>query len=262
MEQWFFDGTFTGLLTCVFRAFQFKQFNIEVIQKNTIDQQFGLFLDPIEIFSNDIQAKRVWDALQQKVSRSTIRNIYCAFLSEDKIAIQHIFNLCIYIFNHTLNLEKNYNHPSVLLVAQWAKKVGREKHRMEAFVRFKKTQQNIYIAMIHPDFNVLPIILNHFRKRYQDQQWLIYDDLRKIGIYYDLNQVHEIRMNVDHSENHSTLNHQHLNIEMDEDELKYDELWKAYFKSVNIKERQNLRLHIQYVPKRYWQYLNEKQDFK
>ena len=38
----------------------------------------------------------------------------------------------------------------------------------------------------------------------------------------------------------------------------YDQLWKDYFHSVNIQARQNMKLHIQYVPKRYWRYMNEK----
>ncbi|KAA9213958.1 DUF4130 domain-containing protein, partial [Acinetobacter baumannii] len=34
--------------------------------------------------------------------------------------------------------------------------------------------------------------------------------------------------------------------------------WKDYFNSVNISARKNIKLHIQYVPKRYWRYMNEK----
>lgn len=45
----------------------------------------------------------------------------------------------------------------VLKVAQTAKKVGRKKHRMEAFVRFQLTKDNIYFVNIEPNFNVLPL---------------------------------------------------------------------------------------------------------
>ena len=46
-------------------------------------------------------------------------------------------------------------------------------------------------------------------------------------------------------------------LELDEQEELYDQLWKDYFNSIN-KERQNVKLHVQYLPKRYWRYLNEK----
>jgi len=51
---------------------------------------------------------------------------------------------------------------------------------------------------------------------------------------------------------------QSFSVELDDEELLYDQLWKDYFHSVNIQARKNMKLHIQYVPKRYWRYMNEK----
>ncbi|TXD94820.1 DUF4130 domain-containing protein [Gillisia hiemivivida] len=46
---------------------------------------------------------------------------------------------------------------------------------IEIFVRFQLTKHKIYFATIEPDFNVLPIILQHFESRYADQKWIIYN---------------------------------------------------------------------------------------
>jgi probable DNA metabolism protein len=35
-------------------------------------------------------------------------------------------------------------------------------------------------------------------------------------------------------------------------------LWKTYFIAVNITERNNPKLHLRQLPRRYWQYLPEK----
>jgi probable DNA metabolism protein len=43
----------------------------------------------------------------------------------------------------------------VLTVQQTSRKVHREKHRMEAFVRFQLTKDQLYFAIVQPDFNVL-----------------------------------------------------------------------------------------------------------
>ena len=51
---------------------------------------------------------------------------------------------------------------------------------------------------------------------------------------------------------------QSFSIELDDDEVLYDQLWKDYFRSVNIEARRNMKLHVQYVPRRYWRYMNEK----
>jgi probable DNA metabolism protein len=137
---------------------------------------------------------------------------------------------------------------------QTAKKVDREKHRMKAFIRFQKTKDELYYAIVQPDFNVLPLIAAHFKERYADQYWLIYDVRRKYGLYYDRHIVEEVK--IDFTENISDAA---LKSMYDEQEDLYQSLWQTYFKNVNIAARKNMKLHIQHMPKRYWKYLTEKQ---
>ena len=252
-----FDGSMTGLLSCVFRAFQFQDFQATIT--SDVHAQNGLFDDFVQVSSNDEHAQRVWQGLKKKTSGQSQRNFYYTFLSENQSAYQHLFNYCLYVFQHSDKVDENYGQPDVLALAQWAKQVGREKHRMEAFVRFKKCQNDLFLSLVRPDFNVLPLIQPHFKRRYQDQRWLIYDEQRKYGLYYDLKEIHEVSLEANqidrNIENGASQNFQ---LELDEQEELYDQLWKDYFNSINIKERQNVKLHVQYLPKRYWRYLNEK----
>ncbi|MCJ0829173.1 TIGR03915 family putative DNA repair protein [Acinetobacter sp. NIPH1876] len=255
--SYYFDGSMAGLLSCVFRAFQFKEFQVQLCLLD--GAQHRLFSEVIEVPSHEQHAQRVWSALQQKLSKAALKQIYFASLSESLDAYQHLFDYCIYVFQQQHSIEKDYLHPSVLAISQWTKKVGREKHRMEAFVRFKKTTDGLFLSLVRPDFNVLPLIQPHFRRRYQDQRWLIYDEQRKYGLYYDLNDVHEIGMDANEIDrNLQNGGSQSFQLQLDEQEVLYDQLWKDYFNSINIKARQNIKLHVQYLPKRYWRYLNEK----
>lgn len=252
-----FDGSMTGLLSCVFRAFQFQDFQATIT--SDVHAQNGLFDDFVQVSSNDEHAQRVWQGLKKKTSGQSQRNFYSTFLSENQSAYQHLFNYCLYVFQHSDKVDENYGQPDVLALAQWAKQVGREKHRMEAFVRFKKCQNDLFLSLVRPDFNVLPLIERHFKARYQDQKWLIYDEKRKYGIYYDLHKIHQIEMNATEVDTKLASGFsQSFTVKLDEQELLYDQLWKDYFRSVNIEARQNMKLHIQYVPKRYWRYMNEK----
>lgn len=259
MATYVFDGSMTGLLCCVFRAFQFKEFDVRVTANPR--SQAGLFDDFIDVSANEEQAQRVWQGLKQKVSSpSTLKHFYYCFLSEQEQAFQHCFNVALYIFQNQRPVDKDYGHIDVLGMSQWAKQVGREKHRMEAFVRFKKSKDGLFLSLVKPDFNVLPIITAHFKARYQDQMWLIYDEQRKFGIYYDLDKIHQVEMNAQAIDTQLAIGHsQQFSIELDDDEVLYDQLWKDYFRSVNIEARRNMKLYIQYVPKRYWRYMNEKQ---
>ncbi|ENV34112.1 TIGR03915 family putative DNA repair protein [Acinetobacter gerneri] len=257
MAKYIFDGTMTGLLCCVFRAFQFKEFDV-MVSENQNDQS-NLFDENIFISSNEAQADRVWKGLKSKLSKQGLAAFYYAFLSENVDAFQHLFAYSIYAFSTKHRIDQDYGHRDVLAVSQWAKQVGREKHRMEAFVRFKKCKDQLYLSLVRPDFNVLPLIERHFRQRYQDQKWLIYDEKRQYGIFYDLKQVHQVNMNVSEMDQNIKTGHsQNFAIELDDEEVLYDQLWKDYFKSINIAARQNMKLHVQYVPKRYWRYMNEK----
>ncbi|NKI32418.1 DNA metabolism protein [Muricauda sp. DJ-13] len=245
-----YDGSFNGFLTAVFMAFE-ERLNIVDIQRNG-QAQNGLFSETETVFTNVEKAKRVWNGVRKK-SYNAISNIYFAFLSET----EGVEMLCFDYIKKLMaskDKQKDYSDETMLYIAQLARKVGREKHRMEAFVRFQLTKDNIYFANIEPDFNVLPLISKHFRKRYADQQWLIYDVKRRYGIFYNLEGVEIVSLNLD--EIH--FNRTRKSKAFSDTEYNYQELWNNYFQSTNIKSRINRKLHTQHVPKRYWKYLSEK----
>src|SRR5690606_10431060 len=152
-----------------------------------------VFSEALLICSDSEKAKRVWRGLQTKANKSAIVDFYKAFLSEDPLTFQQLFNYALYLFDNPKGHFNNYGNDYVLGVTQMSQKVHREKHRMEAFVRFQKSGSSLYYATVSPDFNVLPLIVPHFKNRYADQTWVIYDERRKYGIFHDLNgSLHEV----------------------------------------------------------------------
>lgn len=145
----------------------------------------------------------------------------------------------------------------MLWIAQTARRVWREKHRMEAFVRFQELGDGMYYAVIEPDFDVLPLIAKHFRSRYADQRWLIYDARRKKGLHYD--PVSEQLSDVDIELREGSRGSPEKEM-LSQSEAGYQQLWKDYFKSTGIDARKNPVLHLKHVPHRYWKNLIEKQS--
>lgn len=248
-----YDGSFNGFLTCVFKAFD-ERIQIADIQKNS-DVQRGLFSETEIVFTEMDKAKRVWSGIEKK-SNIAIKNIYFTFLSETKNRELLLYRYIQKLFSKSEFMHLNFSDDTVLRISQLAKSVGREKHRMEAFVRFQLTKDSIYFANIEPDFDVLPLISKHFRSRYADQQWLIYDVKRKYGLFYDLNSVEIITLDLNEIHTNSI----NKSSAFTKAEYDYQDLWNNYFKSTNIKSRINLKLHNQHVPKRYWKYLSEKKE--
>lgn len=248
-----FDGSLAGLLSSVFEWFERKPGQVTL--KSTAIFQPEAFAESLEITTDTSKADRVWLGLQKKLRKDWLRKFYCSYLSELPEAYNHLFQFTCYIFMQQQGAEENYGNAHVMALSKYAKSVEREKHRMEAFIRFQETADGIFYASIDPDFNVLPLISNHFKNRYADQQWIIYDLKRKYGLHYNLNTVEEITINFSKDTQQQKLSPALT----DEKEQLYALLWKDYFKSANIVARKNTRLHVQHVPKRYWKYLTEKQ---
>ena len=244
MTRLIYDGTFEGLLTAIFQVYEERLQDVAIIPVSSLQPDF--FSQDLRVYTDANKADRVWQGLKPF---SLLRQmIYKAYLREAAGAEKSILEAVRYVLK-TKN-EKDYGHPAILQLANWTKEVGREKHRMEAFVRFKRAKDDTYIAVIEPDFNVLPLIAKHFKNRYADQVFVIYDLKRDYGIFYDLHKTEFISLDAARLSN--------LNAIIHEEERGYDAMWQDYFKSTGIKSRVNKKLHLRHVPKRYWKYLNEK----
>lgn len=247
-----YDGSFEGFLSCVFTGYEERLKVAEILPPGKEMQD--IFAEGREVITDPSKASRVWKSLKKKTSSAGLRDLKYAFLSEKEGMEMQLLSMIRYIIAEEIPVDRDFSHPVVLQVSQAAKKVGREKHRMEAFVRFRLTRDGIYFAAIEPDFNVLPLIKDHFKNRYADQKWIIYDLKRRFGIAYDLSKVSYITLDLDPEIGISGAPEAFFHTS----EIAFQELWNQYFTSTNIKSRANSKLHLQHLPKRYWKYLTEK----
>ena len=247
-----YDGTMEGLLTAIFEIYEYKISTPHICDEAVANG--SLFGNVHTVHTNTEKTNRVYRKLAEKLTKTSMLQVYSTFLSGLPGIENVLLRYIQYVLASQQSVEYDYSNADVLLVQQTSKKVHREKHRMEAFIRFQLTADQLYYAIIQPDFNVLPLISNHFQKRYADQRWLIYDSRRKYGIFYDLEKVVEVEMSFN-MHGSSTRSVASLN---DVNEDLYQKLWQQYFNSVNIAPRKNMKLHIRHMPKRYWRFLTEK----
>lgn len=249
METLLYDGNFAGWLTAVFEVYEYRRADA-VIRPESRGVQ-SLFGPSRIVVTDEAKASRVWKGLQARISRRAAIQLYNAFLSEEKDIEDALLQYARYAFSRKQSIEYDYSNPAVRKIVDTDKIVRREKHRMEAFVRFQRTADDLWFAAVNPDFNVLPLIRRHFEERYADQRWLIYDLLRKYGIHYDGHTCLPVELDFNEDQNASAIMHP--------DEEQYRQLWQHYFNNVNIPARKNLRLHLRHMPARYWKFLPEKQ---
>jgi probable DNA metabolism protein len=248
-----YDGTFEGLLTCIFEGYNRKRFPDSVLAEGKHAR--NLFAETVTIVSDSTKAERVWKGIRQKLSSKNKQLLYYAFLSEAEGIEMNILRFAQRLFDNQPSVETDFGDEDVLHIVQTARKVKKEAMMIMQFVRFQQTKDGIYFCGIEPRYDVLPLVLGHFRSRFANQQWLLYDLKRNYGAWYNKTAVEEV-----------VLSTQEINLKtgkvndniLNEGDAFYQTLWKSYFEHISIKERKNLRLQRQHMPRRFWKYLTEK----
>jgi len=248
-----YDGSFEGLLTVLFSIYDRRAAPNSIQPLGAV--QGGLFVQPVSIDTDEATATRVWDGLLRHMDAEARTRLYHAFLSEQPDRELLIFRYADLAMRAARDIADNYADDNVRRMAHISQQMFREKHRMEAFVRFEKTQDELFHATIDPDFDVLPLIAPHFTKRYADQRWLIFDCRRGYGLYYDLHGTDIVQFEAGPTPRRTDV----AATVLDEREPLFRLLWQTYFDHANIPERRNLKLHRRHMPLRYWRYLSEKQ---
>ena len=250
-----YDHTFDGLLTCLFDAYNRKTFPDLLLKEG---EPFPLFYDEvIPVITSEEKYNRVWKGLQKKLSASALSNLTYGWLSELPDIDQLLFRYMKKVFDSPISIETNFADLDVLELSKVWKKVNNERHRLLQFVRFQKASDGTFFAPVEPLYNVLPLTIAHFKDRFADQPWLIYDIKRKYGFYYDLKSIEEVTFE-NEAQAHLITGILQDN-QIDKDEKLFQNLWKTYFKAICIQERLNPRKHKQDMPMRYWKLLTEKQ---
>ena len=257
MTVFIFDYTFEGLLSCVFEAYVRRVFPSVLLAEGC---PLPLFHDEVyKVETDPAKAERVWNGLAKKLSPHAMTCLAQCWLAEEEETPMLLFRYICKAVDAPRSIETNFADPDVLFVTNTCRKVAHERLRMLQFVRFQKAADGTYFALMEPLYNVLPLAIVHFRDRFADQPFLLYDRRRHYGYYYDLHQVSYVTFEEDSTSSHFITGMLDEKL-AHEDEALIQQLWKTYFKAICIKERLNPRKHRQDMPVRYWKYLTEKQQ--
>ena len=249
-----YDDTFGGFLTAVFLCYSDYPDDPRVDITPASRHQPGMFSTERDVAHEQEKAERVWRGLRKHLGEQGAREIYATYLGESPARERLMLDYIRKVFATQGEVAENYLDETARMIRVWGRRLYREKHRHEAFVRFHQSGTGEFYALIEPDFDVLPLIIPHFRDRYGDQEWVIYDVKRGYGAHYDLEAIREVTLDgVEGGARHF----------FGEDpaarEPLFRELWKEYYHATHIPSRRNTRLHVRHMPKRYWKYLVEKE---
>lgn len=251
MLVFYYDRSFEGLLTVVFDAYDRREFPERLVAEGCPEPMFTQRVH--RVVTDGERARRVWSGLCRKVEGYVSRMLACLWLSEEEGADELLMRYLFKVFDSPRGVAFNFADDDMLQAKKIAQRVSQEGHRLIQFVRFRKAADGTYFAPVAPRHNSLPLAVNHFRERFSDQRWIIYDMKRGYGYSYDLERVQEITLELREDMQDGKL----PAALSDGSEELYSRLWKEYYEALAIKERSNPALRRRNMPARYWKYMTE-----
>lgn len=187
-----YDGSFTGYLTAVYQVFEDRSEEPEIHTEGSWTSDFFSIVKRIQ--ANDTVARRVWASLQSKAGKKGAYDFYCTFFSELRGVEALLLSYITYAYQTECFSATNYAVPQVQRVSQVSKMVQRERERLLEQIRFDGGTGGVYTGTCHPDFNVLPLILQDIKRRRGQGDWVVYDVKRGCGFYCSNSEINRVEV--------------------------------------------------------------------
>lgn len=187
-----------------------------------------------------------------KIGKNNFKIIYYVYLSnnENKELIMYYFSLNACIYKERIIYQRNLKCVNeALRIYNYVK---RENHKFKGFTRFKELKNKAMYAEINPDNNIIEILSHHFKNRLKNEYWIIKDVNRNLLSLYNQKEFLIV------SEDEYKL----VDLMVSNNELEIEKLWKNFYQTIGIKERKNDKCRMNFMPKKYWQYILEVSDEK
>lgn len=249
-----YDGSFYGMLSCVFEAFLKKEIPIQVLSGDDACL-FGFKY----IETDEEKAKRILKAVLAKINSTALEYVKLSFLASiqgKEIALIHLLKDGFSKGSRFIELIRTGFTPVKSVVVggvknEHIKKLEKgislltlEAQRFIQFVRFSEVDGAL-VSIIEPEHNVLPLLADHFVSRFPNEKFLIYDKTHGLGLLY-----------VDKEIKIETIESFELP-KFSQEEKNYQKLWRLFYNTIAIQERKNERCRMNFMPKKYWKNMTE-----
>lgn len=251
MHLFIYDKSFEGLLSAIFDAYSLKALPLTLCGPEDLRAAGARRVE-----TSPEKSRRVFSALQQRLSAQGLNNLLLAWLAEEADGEALLVRaICKALEAKGQRTADNPGDPDFLSLERLARRLRRQTERYAGFARFQKSVHGVYCALIAPEGNVLPLLRGHFAGRFGDQPWLLYDVRRHYGVLRQAGAFREVFLD------EACIQDGGLRPELlAEEEKGWQELWRAYHAAAAISERWNPLLQAKLMPKKFWKYITEKND--
>lgn len=240
MTYYLVDGSEDCFYTAVFDAYK----NKDCIITSERDVQLGLGFEVFGVVTDENKAERV-RAKIHALDRGAAEDITLLLKSNAPLKENVAFEYIKLIIQNGGAVRAMLANPTVIEMSEIRSRVSFEAHRLKGLLRFMENADGVMYAPYSPDNDITDILAVHFAARFSGRPFVIHDIKRKIAAMYDGNEI--VMTYAGDAE-----------IYLSEYEDYFQNLWKQYYKSVNIASRPHEKQMKGYMPVRYWKFLPEK----
>lgn len=241
-----------GIFTAVYDAWAMK-YGHEFIKLQVVDMEesmnYELFSEYLLVEPDADKADKVAKSIQKKISAQAYGLVVKAALSNDPRKADAIYHFLVRGFAIGKQVVDNLSDPYVQQIFEMNRFVGNETHFFKGFLRFVELKNGVLLGKMEPKSNIVELLTPHFADRFAGENFMIVDMKRGIASIHEKNR--EWFMTAFEEDQLEAL------AEYDTEETEYSVLWKAFFKSLAIKERENHDLQRNQVRIRYRKYMTE-----
>lgn len=242
------EGIFTAVYVAWAARYGHEYIKLEVMNADNVTN-LELFSEYIKVEKDSVLADKVAESIRKKISYYAYQMVVRAALSNDSRKGNSIYHFLVRGFAMGAKIVDHLSDQYVQEIFDMNRKVGRDSYYYQEFLRFQELNNKVLLAKIEPKNNVVELITPHFADRLASENFMILDVKRRIATIHKAHSSWFLTYLSEEEVNHL--------LAMTESQQDYEVLWRAFFDSIAIKERENYTLQRNHVALHYRKYMTE-----
>lgn len=238
-----------NIFTAVYRVYEDRRSREEVML--SLDDEPVLFAREILVQTDENRFGKVIRTLRRRFGGEGYYDLCLALASPDPAKAQAVYGTVASGLKRGCtgrHLFDDLADGDVNTAFRLARNAHRENCHLRGFTRFEESDQGVMYARIGPKNNLLPFLMPHFADRFPGEDFILYDDVRKLFGVHPANLPWYLVWE------ENLLSQQ---FKRSASEFDYQMLFKEFCKSISIEARQNAELQRGMLPLRFREYMTE-----
>lgn len=246
------EDSIDGIFTAVYDAWASRLGHKNIRLSCAQNEDMALFCEYIAVATDYEKSRKVSHTLRARlgmhfyetICRSAMADAHCRKLCMDKANAVYQAIVMALALPEGANVLEHLGEPCISCIFELCRQTSNEAHHLLEFLRFSELTNGILFAQIHPKNDVLPILAEHFTNRLPLENFILYDASHQTAALHRAGQSYLIA-------DASSFRPAFANGHSAREEI-FRKLWRAFFDTIAIEERKNLKLQMQNIPKRFW----------